>query len=100
MRTKEGKVKVYHPRSKSKASQTRKRREGFSVPIGMSRFEKVFALYISPAGLRGRTEEQIMLNQARYFLPGITSDNCQKITSWNEFQYLQWRRIFSANFLR
>src|SRR6266851_5978233 len=73
MRTKEGKVKVYHPRSKSKASQTRKRREGFSVPTGISRFEKVFALYISPAGLRGRTEEQIMLNQARYFLPGITS---------------------------
>jgi len=24
-----------------------------------------------------------MLNQARYFLPGMTSDNCQKITSWN-----------------
>src|SRR5260221_430552 len=90
MRTTEGKVKVDHPRSKSKASQIRKRREGFSVPTGRSRFEKVFALYISPAGRRGRTEEQIMLNQARYFLPGMTSDNCQKITSWNFNIYTMW----------
>src|SRR5260221_11635160 len=97
MRTQEGKVKVDHPRSKSQASQTRKRREGFSVPTGRSRFEKVFALYMSPAGRRGRTEEQIMLNQARYFLPGMTSDNCQKNRPM-EFQYLyhverKWGKI-------
>src|SRR5260370_10782070 len=45
---------------------------------------------MGPGGLRGRTEEQIMLNQARYFLPGMTSDNCQKITSWNFNIYTMW----------
>ncbi len=35
-----------------------------------------------------------MLNQARYFLPGMTSDNCQKITSWNFNIYTQPQRCY------